>query len=129
MLRDPTPHELARTGIHLNDVTAQRVTVAGVGQTQLFAYIEIGFGALLLLVGSMPGAGRSAMGFLGVAAVIFGIMVVAQPSRFSHPLAIDSGYGVFLIVVGAVLLITAIVAPVYGGFSRRAGTLPRRHTV
>lgn len=120
---------LARTGIHLNDVTNQRVTVAGVAQTQLLAYIEIGFGVLLLLVGSIPGAGRGAMSFLGLAAVIFGIIVVAQPSRFTHPLAIDSDYGVFVIAVGAVLLITAVVAPVYGGSTRRAGVLPRRHTI
>jgi uncharacterized membrane protein YidH (DUF202 family) len=122
---------LARTGIHLHDVTAQRVTVAGVGQTQLLAYIEIGFGVLLLLAGSIPGASRSGMSFLGVTSLVFGIIVVAQPSTFTHPLGIDSSYGVFLIVVGAVVLITAMVAPVYGGVTRRAraDTMPRRHTI
>jgi hypothetical protein len=120
---------LARTGIHFSNVTGQHVTVAGAGQTQLLAYIEIGFGALLLLAGSIPGAGRGGMSFLGVVALIFGIIVVAQPSTFSHPLGIGKGYGVFLIVVGAVLMITAMVSPVYWTGTRRARTLQSRQDI
>src|ERR1700722_13651158 len=42
---------LARTGINFNDVTGTTVKVAGAGQTQLMAYIEIVFGAVLLGAG------------------------------------------------------------------------------
>lgn len=111
---------LARTGIN-SHVTSEHVSVAGSVQTQLMGYIELAFGALLLAVGSIPGAGRGGMSFLGIIALVFGIVVVAQPSSFYHALGIGSGYGVFLIVVGAVLAITAMVSPIYWGFSRRSG--------
>jgi uncharacterized membrane protein HdeD (DUF308 family) len=116
---------LARTGIN-SHVTSDHVNVIGSIQTQLMGYIELAFGALLLVVGSIPGAGRGGMSFLGIVALVFGIIVVAQPSTFYHSLGIGSGYGIFLIVVGAVLAITSMVAPIYWGFSRRSGVANRR---
>jgi uncharacterized membrane protein HdeD (DUF308 family) len=115
---------LARTGINFNDVTGTHVRVAGSTQTQLMAYIELGFGALLILAGAIPGAGRGLMSFCGVLALVFGIIVMAQPSSFAHSLGIANGYGVFLVIIGAVLLITSIVAPIYwsrGWSQRRSG--------
>lgn len=111
---------LARTGIN-SHVTSEHVSVAGSMQTQLMGYIELVYGALLLAVGSIPGAGRGGMSFLGIIALVFGIVVVAQPSTFYHPLGIGSGYGIFLIIIGAILAITSMVAPIYWGFSRRSG--------
>ena len=61
------------------------------------------------------------MSFLGIVALVFGIIVVAQASSFFHALGIGSGYGVFLIIVGAVLAITSMVSPIYWGFTRRSG--------
>lgn len=113
---------LARTGIGFNHLTSVHVAVAGSTQTQLMGYLELIYGALLLVVGSIPGAGRGGMSFLGILAVVFGIIVVAQPSSFYHALGIGNGYGIFLVVVGAILAITAMVAPIYWGFSRRYGT-------
>jgi len=111
---------LARTGIN-SHVTSEHVNVIGSVQTQLMGYIELVYGALLLAVGSIPGAGRGGMSFLGILALVFGIIVVAQPSSFSHALGIGSGYGVFLIIIGAILAITSMVSPIYWGFSRRSG--------
>ncbi|HEX4865241.1 MAG TPA: hypothetical protein VFV02_14315, partial [Acidimicrobiales bacterium] len=65
------------------------------------------------------------MSFLGILGLVFGIIVVAQPSSFYHSLGIGSGYAVFLIAVGAVLMITAMVSPIYWGFSRRYGASQR----
>lgn len=112
---------LARTGIDVRHLTARHVTVAGAGQTQLMAYIELVFGALLLGAGAVPGAGRGGMTFLGVIALVFGIVLKAQPSSF-HRLGTGGGYGVFLIVIGVVLVVSAIVAPVYWTATRRDGT-------
>jgi uncharacterized membrane protein HdeD (DUF308 family) len=121
---------IARTGVDFNRVTSDHVSVAGSTQTQLMGYIELVYGALLLVIGSIPGAGRAGMSFLGILALVFGIIVVAQPSSFYHSLGIGSGYAVFLIVVGAVLMITAMVSPIYWGFSRRYGaTRGRRATM
>jgi uncharacterized membrane protein HdeD (DUF308 family) len=115
---------LARTGINLNDVSGTHVKVAGSTQTQLMAYIELGFGALLILAGAIPGAGRGLMSFCGLLALVFGIIVIAQPSSFAHPLGIGKGYGIFLVVIGAVLLVSSVVAPIYwsrGWSQRRSG--------
>jgi uncharacterized membrane protein HdeD (DUF308 family) len=115
---------LARTGVNLNDVTGKHVKVAGSTQTQLMAYIELIFGALLILAGAIPGAGRGLMSFCGVVALVFGIVVMAQPSSFYHSLGIGKGYGLFLIIVGAVLLVSSIIAPIYwsrGWSQRRRG--------
>lgn len=110
---------IARTGVDFNRMTSEHVQVAGSTQTQLMGFLELIYGALLLIVGSIPGAGRAGMSFLGIVGLVFGIIVIAQPSSFYHPLGIGSGYGVFLIVVGAVLMITSMVSPIYWGFSRR----------
>ena len=117
---------LARTGVDFNRLTSTHVDVAGSTQTQLMGFIELIYGALLLVVGSIPGAGRAGMSFLGIVGLVFGIIIVAQPSTFYHSLGVGSGYAVFLIVVGAVLMITAMVSPIYWGFSRRYGAT-RRH--
>jgi uncharacterized membrane protein HdeD (DUF308 family) len=122
---------LARTGINLNDVSGTHVKVAGSTQTQLMAYIELGFGALLVLAGAIPGAGRGLMSFCGVLALVFGIIVVAQPSSFTHSLGIGKGYGIFLIIVGAALLITSVMAPIYWsrGWSQRGSGVDTRRRV
>jgi hypothetical protein len=116
---------IARTGVDFNQLTSKHVDVAGSTQTQLMGYIELVFGAFLLVVGSIPGAGRGGMSFLGVLALVFGTVVVAQPSSFYHSLGIGKGYAVFLIVAGAVLMVTAMVSPIYWGFRRREGARQR----
>lgn len=116
---------LARTGIDFSNLTGDHVSVAGAGQTQLMAYIELAYGALLVIAGAVPGAGRGGMATLGVLALVFGIIVSAQPSSFDA-LGIGSGYAVFLIVVGVILVGTAIAAPVYWSVTDRSGTRSRR---
>ncbi|HEX6393354.1 MAG TPA: hypothetical protein VFZ97_07920 [Acidimicrobiales bacterium] len=112
---------IARTGVDFKRLTSEHVDVAGSTQTQLMGYLELAYGALLLAVGSIPGAGRAGMSFLGILGLVFGIIVVAQPSTFFHSLGIGSGYATFLIVIGAILMITAMVSPIYWGFTRRYG--------
>ncbi len=116
---------LARTGVNLNNLTGTHVTVAGAGQTELMAYIELVFGAFLVAAGAAPGAGRGGMTLLGLVALVFGIIVVAQPSSFRGSLGIGDGYGIFLIVVGAVLVVAAMLSPVYWGARRRTGATQR----
>jgi hypothetical protein len=121
---------LARTGIHLDSLTGQHVRVAGAGHTQLLGYIELGYGILLLASGSAPGASRGLMSFLALAALAFGFIVAIQPSSFRHSLGINgSGYGVFLVIVGVVALLTAVAAPVFGGSSLRRSALNTRHLI
>lgn len=78
---------LARTGVDFKRLTSQDVDVAGSTQTQLMGFLELVYGALLLVVGSVPGAGRAGMSFLGILGLVFGIIVVAQPSPSTIPSA------------------------------------------
>jgi hypothetical protein len=112
---------LARTGIDLGNLSVKHVKVAGAGQTQLMAYLELAFGILLLIAGSVPGGIRGLMSFLGVAALAFGIIVAAQPSSFTPRLGIGEGYGIFLALVGAILLLASMLAPVFWERQHKAG--------
>jgi hypothetical protein len=109
---------LARTGIDLQHLTAKHVQVAGAGHTQVLAYIELGYGILMLAAASVPDAARGLMTFLGLVALAFGLVVAIQPSSFTHSLGITGGgYGVFLAIVGGVTVVAANVSPVI--FRRR----------
>jgi hypothetical protein len=118
---------LARTGIDFQHLTAKHVQVAGVGHTQVLAYLELGYGILMLAAASVPDAARGFMSFLGLVALAFGLVVAIQPSSFTHSLGITGGgYGVFLIIVGAVTVVAANLSPVF--FRRRysAGVVGER---
>lgn len=109
---------LARTGIDFQNLTAKHVQVAGAGHTQVLAYMELGYGILMLAAASVPDAARGFMTFLGLVALAFGLVVAIQPSSFTHSLGITGGgYGVFLIIVGAVTVVAANLSPVF--FRRR----------
>src|ERR1700752_2873868 len=45
---------IARTGVDVNRLTGEHVSVAGSTQTQLAGYVELAYGASLLAVGSIP---------------------------------------------------------------------------
>jgi hypothetical protein len=100
---------LARTGVDFQHLTLKHVQVAGAGHTQLLAYLEIAYGILMLAAASVRD-GRGLMSFLGLTAVAFGLIVAIQPSSFRHSLGITgSGFGVFLVVVGVIVIIAAEV--------------------
>jgi len=87
----------------------------------MFAVIEIGFGVLLILASIVPGGSRPLLAFFGAAALIFGIVVLANAdtSRLNGWLAATHRTGWLYAIYGGVLLLTAIIAPAFGG-SRRA---------
>ena len=62
---------LARTGIDFQNLTAKHVRVAGAGHTQVLAYMELGYGILMLAAASVLDAARGFMTFLGLVALAF----------------------------------------------------------
>jgi hypothetical protein len=99
---------VARTGIDFQHLTLKHVQVAGAGHTQLLGYLEIGYGILMLAAASVADGGRGLMSFLGLTALAFGLIVAIQPSSFLHGLGVTgSGYGVFLAVVGVIVVVGA----------------------
>ena len=101
--------------------------VAGMYHTPLLAGIEIAFGVLMLLAALVPGAERSLMGLLSVAALVFGILIVADVARKDlYPrLGVLDRNGWFFIGVGAVGLLASIAAPVFASASGRRTSVRR----
>jgi hypothetical protein len=104
---------LARTGIDFSDVAATHTEVAGLHHTVLLGVIELFLGLLMLGAGAVPGAGRGSMSFLGILLLGFGLIVAIQPSTFHASLGMHASNGVFYLITGVVMLVAAMVAPVF----------------
>jgi hypothetical protein len=123
---------LARTGLHFNHIPGTHAQAAGLRHTSLSAVIELGVGVVLLGVGAVPGAARGPMTFFGVVLLGAGTVIAIQPSSFRKWFGYDAGNGVFIAIIGGVLLLAAMVSPVIWGArdrhrvgtSRRIGDIP-----
>jgi hypothetical protein len=113
---------LARTGINFSDLSSNHVTVAGMDQTAIMGIGELVIGLFLIGAGAVPGGGRVSMTFWGVVLLGFGIVLLISDSSTSMHrwFTDDSGTGWFFVVMAAVLLVTAMAAPVIFGSDRRA---------
>jgi uncharacterized membrane protein HdeD (DUF308 family) len=119
---------LARAGTdfsfsHLGLAHAQ---VAGLGVTPLSAVAELAVGVLLLAGGAFPGGAKSMTALFGVLMLAFGLVVALDRTPFFHSWAYTTANGIFFVVVGAVLLLTAAVSPVFG--SRRETVVQQAST-
>jgi hypothetical protein len=106
---------LARTGLHFSNVPGTHAQVAGLRHTSLSAVIELGVGVVLLGVGAVPGTARGLMTWFGVLLLGAGLVVAIQPSSFRKWFGYDAGSGVFIALIGSVLLLAAMVSPVIWG--------------
>jgi hypothetical protein len=113
---------VARTGFDTSHIYSPHTKVWNLPHSPLLALIEIGYGVLMILASVVPGGLRTLMGFLGAVALVFGIVVLAGPShRLTHWLGVAHSNGVFYTVIGAIVVVTAMVSPVFfiGGTRRR----------
>jgi len=112
---------VARTGFDTGHVYTPHAVVWSFPHTPLFALCEIGFGVLLVLASVVPGGARSLMGLLGAIGVAFGLVLLAgnTPARLHHWLAVTHRTGWLYLAVGAVVLLAAIVSPVFVSGTRR----------
>jgi membrane-bound ClpP family serine protease len=76
---------------------------------------------LVILSAVVPGGARGFMALLGAIALCFGLVVLIEstPNRLNHWLGVVDRNGVFYAIVGGVLLLAAILSPVYTTRSRR----------
>jgi hypothetical protein len=118
---------LARTGLHFSNIPGTHAQAAGLRHTSLSAVIELGVGVVLLGVGAVPGAARGLMTLFGVLLLGAGLVIAIQPSSFRKWFGYDSGNGVFIAIIGGVLLLAAMVSPVIWGARdrHRVGTSRR----
>ena len=106
---------LARTHVHFNDIPSTHAQAAGLRHTSLSAVIELGVGLILIGIGAIPGAARSLMTFMGVLLLGAGIVIAIQPSSFHKWFGYDAANGVYLAIIGGVLLLAAMVSPMMWG--------------
>jgi hypothetical protein len=88
------------------------VEVLGYTHTAWLGIAELGLGALLILAGT--GAwGRPLSVLLGVAMVIAGVLIVAEPGQMPDELGLEKAYGWPLLISGAVVAVAALIFPVW----------------
>lgn len=114
---------LARTGINFSNVTAHHVTVGGMDHTAVMGVIELVVGLFLIGTGAVPGGARGGMTFFGVLMLGFGIVMLIgnnSTSAMHRWFTTDDGTGWMFVIAAAVLLLTAMLSPVFFGTDRRA---------
>lgn len=102
---------LVRAGID-GSMETPVVEVLGFTHTAWLGLAELGLGLLLMLAGSTV-AGKSFSVLLGAVMVIAGVLVTATVSDMPEELGLEEGYGVPLIVVGAVVALAAMLLPAW----------------
>ena len=114
---------LARTGINFSNVSAHHVQVAGIDHTAIMGVIELALGLFLIGTGAVPGGARGGMTFWGVLMLGFGIVLLIgnnSTSAMSRSLTSSDGAGWLFVISAIVLLVAAMVAPVFFTADRRA---------
>ena len=102
---------LARTGFTFDAL--DQADVAGLGHTVWMGLGSLVFGLIVLGTGAMPGADRGGLVFAGIVAIAGGIVIAAQSESFERVLGVTQTNGVIYAITGVVLLLTAMLAPVY----------------
>jgi hypothetical protein len=111
---------VARTGFDTDHIYTPVDNVWNLPHSPLMGLIEVGFGVLVILAAVVPGGSRGFMALLGAIAVCFGLVVLIEeaPNRLNHWLGAIDRTGVFYVIVGGVLLLSAILSPVFTSRSR-----------
>jgi hypothetical protein len=86
------------------------VDVFGYAQTPLLGLIELGTGAVLLLIGLTPGA-RNAGIFVGALVAVAGGLVLGDLAWVNAHLTTDTDFGWIPLVAGAAVVVVLAVVP------------------
>lgn len=104
---------LARAGADgITSATAPEVVVAGWHRTPLMAVIEMAIGLLLVVSGAQRLLPRGLYRSAGAIGLVFGIVLIAQPSTFDAALGASRNTGWLYAVLGFVLLVLGFGAPI-----------------
>jgi hypothetical protein len=112
---------VARTGFDTSHIYTPHDLVWKFPHSPLLGVIEIGFGLLMVLGSVVPGGWRSFLALLGAISLAFGIVVLveAAPNRLNDWLAVTHRNGWLFTAIGAVVVLAALLSPVFGGVQRR----------
>jgi hypothetical protein len=118
---------LARTGTDFSNLATTHAQVAGMHYSALSAVVQLGAGIVLVATGMAPYAARFGCGLFGAAALVWGIVIVADTSRLFVNWGYNNVTGVVYIVAGAVLLLVAMMSPVFSSTRREVRTSTGQH--
>ncbi len=113
---------LARTGTDFSNLATTHAQVAGMHFSALSAVVQLAAGILLLASGVAPYAARAGTAVFGVASLVWGIVIVADTVRLFPKWGYSNSTGVVYIIVGAVLLLVAVLSPVFSSTRREVRT-------
>jgi len=118
---------VARTGFDTAHIYTPHDLVWKLPHSPLLGVIEIGFGLLMVLGSVVPGGWRSFLALLGAISLAFGIVVLveAAPNRLNDWLAVTHRNGWLFTAVGAIVLLAALLSPVFGGVQRHDRAIQR----
>lgn len=88
------------------------VEVLGFSHTAWLGLAEVSLGLLLMLAGTAFG-GKSLSVLLGAVMVIAGVLVTATIEDMPAELGLEEGFGMPLIVVGAIVALAALLLPAW----------------
>lgn len=111
---------LVRAGLEFDRMFSPEVAVADLHHTPLLGLIEVAFGLFLVMAGALPGGARDGMVFLGVVALGFGIVVIVEPDSMHRTLGVHAENGWVYLISGILVVLTAMLAPVFWARDSRA---------
>ena len=102
---------LVEQGLNAATLYGGHVSVASLHFTRLGAIVAIAAGATLLFVGvgSGPQSGRETLRALGIAAIVWGVVLL--PGTFHGTVGSHAGVGVLYVVVGAAVVVSTFAQP------------------
>ena len=104
---------LARAGsAGITSAIEPEVAVGLWQRTPLMAFIELAAGLILVVEGAQPKGNRAWLRLAGALALVFGIVLVAQPATFDSALGASRATGWTYGLFGAVLLGLGFGAPI-----------------
>ena len=106
---------LAKTGIHGDALRSPHRALWSFDHTPLLAIVEIGFGVVLILASVSAAGSRAFMALVGVLAVSFGVLIVADawPVRMHRWFGVHDRNGWLFVIVGGVVVVAGLVLPTF----------------
>lgn len=111
---------LSQTGFEFG-AEASQASVAGLHHTALMAIIDLGLGFVLVSAGSRSQLDWGSVRLLGGISLAFGVVLLAEPAVLHTWLGTHAATGWLFVIMGAVMLVAAIVHPLVLGDAGEAG--------
>ncbi len=105
---------LSQTGFEFG-AEAPKASIAGFHHTALMAVVDLGLGFVLVAAGARNRLDWGSVRLLGGVSLAFGVVLLAEPPVLHSWLGTHAATGWLFVIIGAVMLVAAIVHPLVLG--------------